>query len=108
MGRLCAHVPGTEEHGLVREAEALQDVLGVAGQRGFEFIVARFRAGEFYQLDFLELVLADNSAYVAAVRAGFAAEAGRVGAVFQRQFVEIEGLIAMPGLVTGTSAVGTR
>ena len=36
-------------------------------------------AGELDELDLLELVLADHAAGVLAVRAGFAAEAGRVG-----------------------------
>jgi hypothetical protein len=57
--------------------------------------VGLFRAREFDQLDFLELVLADDAARVFAGCTGLGAKAGRVGRERDGQ-----------RLVTGTSAVG--
>ena len=50
---------------------------------------------ELHELDLVELVLADQPAHVRAVRAGFAAEARRVGGVLQRQEPAVEDLAAI-------------
>src|ERR1700738_40715 len=53
-----------------------------------------FGFGKFYELDLLELVLADHAAYVFAVGAGLGAEAGCVGAEGDGELGFIEGLVA--------------
>ena len=75
-------------------AQALQDLLGVAGQLR-ESVVARLLRGEVDQLDLVELVLADQAADVLAVGAGLAAEAGGVGGVAARQIRLLERLPAV-------------
>ena len=74
-------------------SEPAQDILGIGGQP-FELIVAIFRLGELHQLHLLELVLPDDAAHVAAIRAGLAAEAGRVGAEVNGQLVGIQRFVA--------------
>ena len=50
---------------------------------------------ELHELDLVELVLADQTAHVLAVRAGLAAEARRVGGVADRQLAAVEDLAAV-------------
>ena len=73
-----AHVAGAEEHAAVGQAEEFEDALGVAGE-ALVLGVGVFGAGEFDELDLLELVLADHAADVLAVLPASAAEAGGVG-----------------------------
>ena len=88
-----AHVAGAEEHAAVGKAEAFEDGLGVAGE-GFVLGVGLLGRGELDQLDLLELVLADHAADVFAVGAGFAAEAGSVGAEGDGELGLVDGLVA--------------
>ena len=71
----------------------LQNVLGIGGEL-FELVVALLGPRELHQLHLLKLVLADDAAHVAAVGAGFAAEAGRVGAQRDGQLVGVESFVA--------------
>src|SRR5690348_6722593 len=50
---------------------------------------------ELDQLNFLELVLADDAAHVLAIRTGFAAEAGRVSGDGEREARGVNGLVAI-------------
>src|SRR6185503_11722673 len=93
LGRSEAHVAGREYYRSVRQAEPLQDILGV-GREFFELIVTFLGTCELHQLDLLELVLPDDAAYVAAVGAGLAAEAGRISAEIDRQLVGIQRFVA--------------
>src|SRR5206468_2307934 len=53
-----------------------------------------FGAGEFYELHFLKLVLADHAANVFSIAAGLGAETGSVGAVGDRELGFLDGLVA--------------
>ena len=88
-----AHVAGAEEHAAVGKAEALEDGFGVVGE-GFVLGGGVFGAGELYELDFLELVLADHAASVLAVRAGFGTVAGGVGRKGDGAGGEVDGFVA--------------
>ena len=82
--RAEAHVAGAEGDDAVGKFQQLQDFFGVADhffQRG----VGRFGAHDLHHFHFVELMLADEAARVFAMRAGFAAETGRVGGEFERQ-----------------------
>ena len=92
LGRREPHVAGAEDDRAIREPQPLQHRLGVDGQR-LEHLVRLLRPRVGHQLHLVELVLADESAYVRAVGAGFAAEAGGVGGVFQRQVATVENLV---------------
>ena len=89
-----AHVAGAEKHAAIREVEFFQDDFGVTGE-GFVLFVRVFRPDEFYELYSLELMLADHAADVLAVGAGFATEAGSVGAEGDRELGLFEGLVAV-------------
>src|SRR5919107_282177 len=94
LRRRAAHVAGRERDDAVVQPELLQNPLGVARQP-FEFLVRVLGERELHQLDLVELVLADDAARVAAVRAGLRAEAGRVGDGLQRKLGGVEYLLAM-------------
>ena len=80
----------------VGQLQGLKHRLGIGG----DLLVGRrrlLRAHEPIQLNFVELVQANQAAGVAAVGAGLAAEAGRVGGVFERQLIRRQYLIAVQG-----------
>src|ERR1700674_4176830 len=54
-----------------------------------------FGPRDLHHLDFIELVLPDQSAHVGAIRTSFTTEAGRVGRVLQRQRLAVQNLAAM-------------
>ena len=89
-----SHVGGAERHDAIVQAEFLQDGLGVVGEL-FEFVVGSFGTSKLYQLHFLKLVLANDSADVFAIRSGFAAKAGRVGGEADRQACAVENFVAI-------------
>ena len=60
-----------------------------------QLVVALFRPREFHQLHLLKLMLPDDAAHVAPVRARLAAEARRVGAERDRQRVGVQRLVAI-------------
>src|SRR6185436_17780244 len=89
-----AEVAGRERHHAVGQPEHLQHAFGVAGEL-LERGVALRRRGELHQLDLVELVLTDQAAHVAAVRARLGAEAGRVRGITHRQGRFVEHLLAV-------------
>ena len=60
-----------------------------------QFIVRILRTGKLHQLNFLKLMLADDTAYVLAVRTGLAAETRRVRGEAHWQTGTIEYLITV-------------
>ncbi len=93
FGRTEAHVACAEQGAAVRQAEAFEDDLSVAGE-GFVLGGGVFGAGELDEFYLLKLVLADHAADVLAVAAGFGAEAGGPGAKAQGAGAEVEGFVA--------------
>lgn len=77
----------------VRQVQQLQHFFRVAGQL-FQGIHRIFRTNDLHHLDLVELVHADQTAGVAAVRTGFRAEAWRVCSHFQRQSFLFHDLVA--------------
>ena len=94
LRRRESHVAGAEQHRAIRQLEPLQHFLRVRRQR-LELLVGLLRRRQLHELDLVELMLADQAAHVLAVRAGFAAEARRVGRVADRQLAAVENLAAM-------------
>ncbi len=94
LGRRETHVAGREADHAIGDLEPLEHAAG-AGDHPLELVVARLGRREVHQLDLVELVLADQPAHVLAVRSGLAAEAGREGAVADRQRRLVEDLVAM-------------
>ena len=89
-----SHVAGAQLHRAVRQLETLEHFFRVQRQR-FELVVRLLRRRQLDELDFVELVLANQSADVLAVRSGFASEARRVGGVADRQLAAVENLAAV-------------
>ena len=58
-------------------------------------LITLLRTRELYQLNFLELVLPDNSAHVFSIRSGLAAEARRVSGNGKRQPRRVNRLVAI-------------
>src|SRR6266436_5645204 len=79
-----AHISGGKQHGAVVQPKFLENGLRVSCERLVLF-VAFFRMREREELDFLELVLAENAARVFTGGAGFRAEAGGPGSHENRQ-----------------------
>ncbi len=87
------HVAGAEDDGAIGQLQALQDALGVGGelfQRGGRFFCPRHPD----ELDFVELVLADEAAHVPPARPGLGTKARRMRHKAQRQLDGIDDLIA--------------
>ena len=104
FARAEAHVAGAQQHLAVRQVQQLQHFFRVAGQL-FQGIHRIFRTNDLHHFNLVELVHADQTAGVTAVRTGFSTEAWRVCGHFQRQRF----LFHDPSrtrLVSGTSAVG--
>src|SRR5690349_15855261 len=57
------HIAGAEQHTPIREVEPLQDCFRIASEL-LVLALGIFRPRELYQLDFLELMLPDDAAYV--------------------------------------------
>mmetsp|Transcript_1075 Transcript_1075/g.1642 ORF Transcript_1075/g.1642 Transcript_1075/m.1642 type:complete len:501 (-) Transcript_1075:722-2224(-) len=93
LDRAKAHVARAQQHRAVRQAELLQDGLGVAGH-----LVERRHAVlgmlDADHLDLVELVLADHAAGVAAGRARLRAEAGAVGGQLDGQILGLQHTLA--------------
>src|SRR5690606_4894532 len=79
-----AQVAGAHEQLAVRQAQGLEQRLRDRDHL-LERLVAPLGRGELHHLDLVELVYPVEAAHVLAVAARLAAEAGRVGAVAQRQ-----------------------
>ena len=94
FGAAEAEVAGAKLDDAVMEAEELEHLLGIGGER-FEFRVGGLRGGELDQLDLVELMDADEAAGAEAGRPGLAAEAGRVGDEILRQIGEREDFLAV-------------
>ncbi|MPN39050.1 hypothetical protein SDC9_186576 [bioreactor metagenome] len=61
----------------------------------FQLVIAGGRIGKFDQFHLVKLVLTDQAAGIASGGTGFSAEAGGIGAIFQRQIAAGKNLIAM-------------
>src|SRR6266481_4945640 len=79
-----AHISGGKQHGAVVQTQFLENGFRVSCER-LVFFVTFFRMRELEELDFLELVLAENAARVFSSGAGFGAEAGGPGSRENRQ-----------------------
>ena len=84
LGGAKTHVARAQAHHAVRQSELLQHGFGVA-RHFFQRVVALVGVHDLHHLDLVELVLADHAARIAAVAAGFGAEARCVGREFDRQ-----------------------
>ncbi len=103
-----AHVAGAQQHLAIRQAQRLQHDFGAAGH-ALVLVVGFLGLGDADQLDFLELVLADHAARVAAMAAGLGAEAQAECAVMRSGSCASASTIASRTmLVSGTSLVGIR
>src|SRR6267143_4961649 len=76
------------------QAKLLQNLFGIVRQL-FVLVVRSLGLGEFHQLHFLKLMLADDAADIFAVGSGLAAEAGRVGGERDRQPRGVEDFVAV-------------
>ena len=76
------------------KSEGLQNGLGVAGER-LQLVPRLLGERELHELDFLELMQADQTARVLSVRAGLTAKTRRVRAVAKRQPGGVENLVPM-------------
>src|SRR5882724_8422331 len=79
-----AHIAGGKQHGAVVQPKFLENGLRVSCERLVLFVTFS-RMRELEELDFLELVLAENAARVFSGGAGFGAEAGGPGGHENRQ-----------------------
>ncbi len=89
-----AHLRGAEKHDAIMQTEALEDLFDI-GDEGIELGVTLVWARELEELDLLKLVLAANAAGIATRGARFGTEAGRPGAVADRERFGGEGGIAV-------------
>lgn len=94
FGGAEADVAGAEFDDAVVEAEELEDFFGVAGE-GFEGVHGGLGGGDVDELDFVELVHANEAAGAEAGAAGFTTEAGGVGGVVDGEVLVFEDLLAM-------------
>src|SRR5262249_30101397 len=78
----------------IMKAQRLQDTLSMS-QHLCMFGVARLGAGDFDQLDFVELMDANHSPRADAGRARLTAKARRIGAVVDRQLTLFQNLFAV-------------
>ena len=86
-----AQVAGAQANHAIRQAQLLQQVLGLSGH-ALELLVGLLRLGKLDHLNFVELVLANDAAGVATGGTGLLAEAGGEGGVAARQGVGVEDL----------------
>ena len=93
-GRGEAHVATAETEDVIGELQLLQQALYV-GQHLLERLVRVLRGVDAYDLHLVELMQAVQAAHVLAVRAGLAAEAGRVGAALDGQVLLVEDHVAV-------------
>src|SRR5262249_52840792 len=78
------HIASGVYDNTIGKLEPFQNFFGIIGQR-FEFGVRIFRARELDELDFVELVLTEDTADVLAVGPCFTAETRSVGRELDRQ-----------------------
>src|SRR5262249_11839964 len=89
-----AHVPGAQYHGAMLQTQLVQNGLAMFGQ-GFVLFVTFFRVRELEELDFLELMLAEDAAGIFSGGSGFRAEAGCPGGDVNWQLFLGNGFVAI-------------
>src|SRR6185503_5770878 len=67
------HVSRAQQHRAKGQLQLLQHLLSVC-REGLQLRVRGVRSGQFHELDLVELMLANEAAYVLSVRPGFTSE----------------------------------
>src|SRR3972149_7539334 len=84
LRRSKSHVAGTQLDHAVGDLQPFEDFFGVP-DHAFQLIIRSLRFAELDQFHFIELVLANEPAYVLTIRARFPAKTRSVGDIFDRQ-----------------------
>src|SRR5216683_1381035 len=94
FGRSKPHVAGAKQHGAIVQSQFLKYGFRISCKR-LVLLVAFLRMGELEELNFLELMLAENAAGVLSGGASFGAEASGPGGDADGEFFFGDGLVAI-------------
>ncbi|CAM2158458.1 hypothetical protein PT2222_40321 [Paraburkholderia tropica] len=93
LGRRETHVARAQRDHAIRQAKLLQDGFRVHDHL-LQRVIRRFRRDDLDHFDLVELMLTDHAARVAAIRAGFRAEARRMRGQLDRQRAAFDDALA--------------
>src|SRR5262249_14962854 len=94
FGRAESQIAGAKLNHSVMQTEQLQYPFRVRSKR-FKFFVRFLRRCDFHQLDFVELMHANETTRVAPGGPSFAPETGRIGGEFFRKIAKAQDLLTM-------------